>query len=99
MVDPINSFTETQAVIKTINDLFIGTDDGAWSKVSACFSGRVLFDMSSMTGEEPQTIDSREIVGAWESGLQHLEVVHHQIGNLQVDLGEGEANASCYGIA
>jgi hypothetical protein len=99
MTDPINSLTETQSVIKTIHDLFTGTDEGDWSKVAACFSGRVLFDMSSMTGEDPQTIDSSEIVGAWESGLQHLEAVHHQIGNLQVDLGEAEANASCYGIA
>lgn len=99
MADPIRTFTETQSVSRTIYDLFIGTDEGDWSKVASCFATKVLFDMSSLTGEEPQTIDSTQIVRAWESGLQHLEAVHHQVGNLRVDLGDGEATASCYGIA
>jgi hypothetical protein len=40
-----------------------------------------------------------DITAMWDAGLKALKVVHHQVGNLLVDINDGQADAFCYGIA
>ena len=90
---------DKNAVIDVINRLFISTDNRDWQAVTACFAPEVLFDMTSMAGGEPSTLTPRQIAGAWEQGLSHLEAIHHQAGNYVVTVRDDEADAFCYGIA
>lgn len=88
-------------ILDTINDLFVGTDDRDWARVRAVLAPQVFFDMKSLTGAEPSTISSREIIAGWEDGLRPLKAVHHQTGNFRIRVDEdgNGANAFCYGIA
>ncbi|MEP6472600.1 MAG: nuclear transport factor 2 family protein, partial [Gemmatimonadota bacterium] len=82
-----------------IHDLFIGTDRRDWSLVRGCFTESVAFDMTSVAGGEPQRLTPAQITDGWETGLQPLEQVHHQVGNLQISIDGTRATAFCYGIA
>ncbi|HKY61360.1 MAG TPA: nuclear transport factor 2 family protein [Gemmatimonadota bacterium] len=82
-----------------IHQLFISTDQRDWPKVRACFAKSVHFDMTSLTGGAVADLSPKQITDAWDEGLKPLEHVHHQIGNLQISIGDDEATAFCYGIA
>lgn len=99
MNDRLNSLADKALVIDTINDLFIATDNKDWSKVLDCFSSQVLFDMSSLNGQEPVSLSPQETVKSWEEGLRHLKAVQHQAGNYRVLIDGDDAQAFCYGIA
>lgn len=87
------------AITRTINNLFIGTDKREWQRVKACFADSVLFDMTSMAGGEPVTLTPQQIVDSWDEGLKDIEAIHHQSGNLLIDVRGDHAQAFCYGIA
>ena len=82
-----------------IYQLFIGTDQRDWPKVRDCFADAVHFDMTSLAGGSPATLTPGQITDAWEAGLKPIEHVHHQAGNLQIDVQGKAATAFCYGIA
>ena len=90
---------EKGKIIDVINTLFISTDNRDWPSVKKCFSSKVLFDMTSMTGGEPVTLTPQEIVDAWDQGLKALKEIHHQAGNYVVTVHQDAAEAFCYGIA
>ena len=100
MNDGIRLLEAKEKVLDTINELFVATDAKEWGRVRAVLAHDVLFDVKSMTGEEPKTVSSDDIVAGWESGLGPIQAVHHQTGNFRVRLSNGdEATASCYGTA
>jgi hypothetical protein len=99
MHDEYKVLLEKDAVIGVLNQLFIGTDNRDWAKVKTCFTDEVLFDMTSVTGGEPATMTSQQIVEGWDQGLKDLKAVHHQAGNYVVNLNNNEAEAFCYGVA
>lgn len=97
--DPLRRLLEKDAVIDTVNRLFRGVDERDWALVEACLAPRVHFDMASVSGDEPAVLDSAEIIEGWREGLSHLEGLHHQAGNYEVEISGEEAAAFCYGIA
>ncbi|MBI5473546.1 MAG: nuclear transport factor 2 family protein [Ignavibacteriae bacterium] len=98
--DPrIQTLSDQSDVIKTINTLFIETDNRNWDGVKAVFADTVLFDMTSIAGGEPARMSSQNIVDAWDQGLKSLKALHHQAGNYVVTINGSEADAFCYGIA
>ena len=99
MDDALRYLVEKDAIVDTIIRLFVATDNRDWETARACFTPRVLFDMTSMTGGSPGEIDAQEIVDGWDRGLRHLKAVHHQGGNFQVTLDGDRADAFCYGTA
>lgn len=99
MEDELRLLRETREILDTINDLFVGTDDRDWERVARALSPRVQFDMKSVTGAEPSTVDSGKIIAGWEEGLRPLKAVHHQTGNFRVRVDGDQADAFCYGIA
>ena len=99
MEDELPLLRETRGILDTINDLFVGTDDRDWDRVARALSPRVEFDMKSVTGLEPSTVDSGTIIAGWEEGLRPLKAVHHQTGNFRLRVEGDQADAFCYGIA
>lgn len=87
------------SIAARIYDLFLGTDQRDWSRVRACFTERVHFDMTSVAGGAAQDLTPMQITDAWHAGLAPLDHIHHQAGNLQIHVESDSATASCYGIA
>ncbi len=90
---------EEKAVVKTVNRLFVSTDNRNWKGVKACFADEVLLDVTSMVGGEPNKLTPQQIADAWAQGLKGLKAIHHQAGNYDVSLKADEADVFCYGIA
>jgi hypothetical protein len=99
MEDHAAQLLERQAIVDTVNRLFIATDQRDWPAVRACFAEEVLFDMTSVTGGEPSHLSATQITDGWEAGLQGLQAIHHQAGNHLVEVRGEEAAAFCYGLA
>jgi hypothetical protein len=99
MEEQIQYLIEKDKIIDKIITLFNKTDEKNWKKVKTCFTDKVLFDMSSIDGEEPELVTSQEIVDGWEEALKKIEKLHHQAGNFQVDVKKNEADVYCYAIA
>ena len=90
---------ERERILDVVNDLFVGTDERDWARVAAALAPRVLFDVRSMTGAEPETLDASAIIAGWTEGLQPLQAVHHQTGNFRVRIAGDGADVFCYGTA
>ena len=97
--DPLRRLLEKDAVITTINRLFASVDDKDWAQAEACLAPHVLLDATSLAGGEPESTTGDAIVAGWRESLSHLEAIHHQAGNYEVEVHGEEATASCYGIA
>jgi hypothetical protein len=95
----VHRLLEESAVARTINRLFIATDNSDWSIVKLCFADSVIFDMTSMAGGEPARLSPQEIADLWQEGLKDMQAVHHQSGNFVIDVRGDHAEAFCYGIA
>jgi 3-phenylpropionate/cinnamic acid dioxygenase small subunit len=86
-------------ITEVINNLFIFTDNCDWENVEKCFAEKVHFDMTSMGASNAVVISPREITDLWDDGLKNLDAVHHQTGNLKIDVTGDKAVGFCYGIA
>ena len=95
----LSDLIEKENVLKTVNSLFVSTDNREWTEVKKCFSDSVLFDMKSLTGIESSVISAEDIVNAWDNGLKDLQAIHHQVGNYMVEIKNNEADVFCYGTA
>jgi hypothetical protein len=91
--------TEREAIIETVDRLFIATDIRAWQDVRSVFAPKVLFDMTSLTGDAPASRTPAEIAETWKTGLAGVDHVHHQSGNFLVDIQGDQATAFCYAVA
>jgi hypothetical protein len=99
MKDQGTAGDERWKVVEAATRLFNATDNRDWSRVRDCFDESVLFDMSSLSGKEPAWVTPEFIISGWEEGLKDLSAVHHQIGNIMVEILGRTASLTCYGIA
>ncbi|MBI9071944.1 MAG: nuclear transport factor 2 family protein [Melioribacteraceae bacterium] len=84
---------------KTINNLFIYTDNREWKKLKEVFTEKVFVDYTSITGGESSTIHLEELITSWKSLFSGFDSTHHQIGNILIDIyTETSAHTSCYGM-
>ena len=97
--DPLRRLLEKDAVITTLNRLFRSVDDKDWKQAEVCLAPHVLLDVTSLAGGEPENTTGAAIVDGWREGLGHLEAIHHQAGNYEVEVHGEAATATCYGIA
>ena len=86
-------------VIAVANELFICTDNRDWSCVRDMFAPEVFFDMTSLSGGEPEKKTPQQIADMWDQGLKAVKAIHHQAGNYQATVKGNEADLFCYGIA
>jgi hypothetical protein len=87
------------AVLDTINRLFIGTDSRDWAMVRDALAPRLQVDMTSLAGGQPAEMAGAALAAAWETGLKPVQAVHHQTGNYRVTVLGDQAEAFCYGTA
>jgi len=99
MNDSVRYLVAKDAVIDTLNRLFMAVDERDWAGARECLALQVLLDVSSMSGEPPAMLAAEEIVQAWAGALGSMEAAHHQAGNFRVEINGSEADVSCYGIA
>ncbi len=99
MPNALHSLETKDVLLEILNDFFVETDNRDWPRVMATLAPKVVFDMSSMTGEPAVTRTPQEIVQGWDQGLKSLAAIHHQIGNVSIKLHPNEADVFCYGIA
>ena len=97
--DPLRRLLEKDAVITTLNRLFRSVDDKDWKQAEVCLAPHVLLDVTSLAGGEPENTTGTAVVDGWREGLSHLEAIHHQAGNYEVEVHGEAATATCYGIA
>jgi hypothetical protein len=97
--DPLRLLLERDAVVTTINRLFRSVDAMDWDGARVCFAPRVVLDTVSLSGGEPEDTTPEAIVEGWRESFGHLEAIHHQAGNYEVEVHGNEASASCNGIA
>ena len=97
--DPLRRLLEKDAVITTVNCLFRSVDEKDWPQAESCLAPRVLLDVTSLAGGEPEETTGAAMVDGWRESLSHLDAIHHQAGNYEVEVHGEEAEASVYGIA
>jgi hypothetical protein len=90
---------DKDAIADVITRLFVATDARDWASVELCLAPAVRLDMTSVGGGVPGTLAPAAITAMWNEGFQVLEAVHHQIGNLRIEVADERATAFCYGIA
>lgn len=95
----LQTLLDKDAIGDVINRLFVGTDDRDWAAVRAALAPRLHVDMTSVAGGAPSEIDGAELAAMWETGLQPIQAVHHQTGNLRIAVDGDTAEAFCYGTA
>ncbi|MEO1261195.1 MAG: nuclear transport factor 2 family protein [Bacteroidota bacterium] len=82
-----------------INMLFIATDQKNWQEVEGSFSGKVILDYSSMTGQPASETTPQKILESWQSILPGFDFTHHQLGNFIISEEDEQATVFCYGTA
>jgi ketosteroid isomerase-like protein len=97
--DPLQTLLQKDRIVDAINTLFVATDEKDWETVKGCFADEVLFDVTSLGADVPETLTPDAIAAAWEDGLRPIEALHHQTGNHRVEVSGDEAIAFCYGTA
>jgi len=95
----LETLLDKDAIGDVIHRLFIATDSRDWSAVRAALAPRLHVDLTSLTGGEPSEIDGPALAAMWETGLQPIQAVHHQVGNLHISVDGDAAEAFCYGTA
>lgn len=90
---------DMDAVEKVVNNLFIQTDNMDWNVlVNDVFTEMVYFDMTSVGGTAGD-VTSQSIVQGWAQGFESIESVHHQSGNMQIEIEGNRATVFQYGTA
>ena len=99
MLDAITGLLEREVIVALVTELFVATDRKDWPAVTRVFSPEVRFDMSSAGAGPERSVSPESIVAGWQTGLEPIEQVHHQVGNFVVHIHGQRAQVSCYGIA
>lgn len=95
----LHTLLDKDAIADVVHQLFLGTDNRDWAMVRAALAPRLEVDMTSVAGGEPSRMDGAQLAAMWETGLQPIQAIHHQVGNLRIAVERDEAHASCYGTA
>jgi hypothetical protein len=95
----MENFSTRDFIVEIVNKLFVYTDSKKWAKLQQeVFSAQVLFDMSSVGGEN-KTLASKEICDIWQKGFEGIDAVNHLAGNYLVDIQGETATVFAYATA
>ena len=92
----IKRLVDRQAVTDTVIQLFVEVDRKDWPVVAMLLAGSVKIDMSTVGGPKEE-MTGKAIADLWAQGLDPVKAVHHQLGNILVDVEGDEATVFCYG--
>lgn len=68
MEDRLARLLEKYAIVDTINRLFVSMDRRDWPAIVACLAPEVHYDMTSVTGGEPVSLQGEQIAQLWQDG-------------------------------
>ena len=89
----------TQAIIETIQNIFIGADQHDWDRCRSAFAPEINLDYTSLAGGEPQHMAVDVLIDNWKGFLPRFKSTHHQLGNFDIKETNGSAKAFFYGTA
>ena len=90
---------ETQAIIETIQNIFIGADRHDWERCRSAFAPTVNLDYTSLAGGEPVNLAADALIDNWKGFLPRFKSTHHQLGNFDIREEMDTAKAFFYGTA
>jgi hypothetical protein len=83
-----------------VDDLFVLTDQKAWSQLRRLFAdGLITVDMSSLAGGGPVEITADQLIAGFESGLHREKQSHHLATNYRVTVSNDRAEVTAQGYA
>ncbi|MBT8190129.1 MAG: SnoaL-like domain-containing protein [Saprospiraceae bacterium] len=96
----MNNYTTREQIVEVINRLFYYTDSQNWLALQdEVFSSEVVYDMKSMGIEKIMILDPVEICNMWKKGFEGLDAIHHQSGNIIVNISDNIAETKVYAVA
>lgn len=90
---------EEQEIIKTIINIFNGSDQQDWELVRSSFDFQVFIDYFSLSKKPGEKLKSDEIIKGWVDFLPKFKFTHHVITNFQVKVTGANAEVYCKGSA
>jgi len=90
---------DTQLIIETVQNIFIGADEKNWELCRSSFADIVCVDYTSLAGGVPAETRSEDVIAAWQEFLPKFHTTHHQLGNFTVRQTGDFATISFYGTA
>ncbi|WP_018616286.1 nuclear transport factor 2 family protein [Segetibacter koreensis] len=90
---------EEQIIIKTITNIFNGSDKQDWELVRNSFYHEVFLDYFSLSKKPGEKVKSDEIVKGWSEFLPKFSFTHHVITNFEITVAGANAVAFCKGHA
>jgi hypothetical protein len=90
---------ETQPIIETIQNIFIGADRHDWDRCRSAFAPVVYLDYTSLAGGEPVSLAVDVLINNWKSFLPRFKSTHHLLGNFDIREKKDTAEAFFYGTA
>ena len=90
---------DTQDIIETVQNIFIGADQRDWDLCKKAFAHTVHLDYTSLAGGQPADLPAESIIDNWKAFLPRFQATHHQLGNFIIRQEGDTATAFFYGTA
>jgi hypothetical protein len=90
---------DMQAIIETIQNIFIGADQRDWDRCRSAFAPIVHLDYTSLAGGEPVNLAAEALISNWKGFLPRFQATHHLLGNFDIQDKDDTAIAFFYGTA
>ena len=95
----MEKFSVCDLVTQAVNKLFVYTDLQEWDKLqNEVFTKQVLFDMSSLGGEQAN-ITAMKICETWKEGFIGIDSINHLAGNYLIKISDNTATVFAYATA
>lgn len=82
---------ETDKIIEIVKDIFAGADERNWTKVQNAMAQDVWFDYSSLSGNPPAMLASKQIIEAWKRFLPGFDETRHRLFAFKVTQAKNRA--------
>jgi len=89
----------TTEITNTVSRFFAAVDRCDWAAAQGLMTDPFHVDYESYGGGPASDVTPEGLTGAWAGLLPYFDQVHHQIGNLIVELDGEKAAVQCHGMA
>ena len=97
--DPIQQMMDEREIIRSIEGIAISLDEKDWATVGTFFAEEIFVDFTSLTGGEPGTMASADLITGWSTALFEDKISHHMYTNHRVSIEGNNAEVFSKGYA